>query len=111
MNPAENNCHLFAPETPSKEGDEDGDGDSTSPIIEEVTVIPYCTVMRFDKKCSPEKVSIKKHLQIDTLPTQKMEFIHHEQQKWVFWQMQKSRFLILEIKSHISKNSTIFNIL
>ena len=34
-----------------------------------------------------------------------MEFIHHEltcprpeQQKWVFWQMQKSRFLILEIK-------------
>ena len=42
MNPAENNCHLFAPETPSKEGDEDGDGDSTSPIIEEVTVIPYC---------------------------------------------------------------------
>lgn len=35
MNPAENNCHLFAPETPSKEGDEDGDGDSTPPIIEE----------------------------------------------------------------------------
>ena len=41
MNPAENNCHLFAVETPSKEGDESGDGDSTSsPIIEEVTVIP-----------------------------------------------------------------------
>ena len=42
MNPAENNCHLFAPETPSKEGDEDGNGDST-PIIEEVTVIPLCS--------------------------------------------------------------------
>ena len=42
MNPAENNCHLFAPETPIKVGDEDGDGDSTSPIIEEVTVIPHC---------------------------------------------------------------------
>ena len=41
MNPAENNCHLFAPETPIKVGDEDGDGDSTSPIIEEVTDIPY----------------------------------------------------------------------
>ena len=34
-----------------------------------------------------------------------------EQQKWVFWQMQKSRFLILEIKSHMLKNSTVFNIL
>ena len=42
MNPAENNCHLFAPETPSKENDEDEDGDGTPPIIEEVTVIPYC---------------------------------------------------------------------
>ena len=40
-----------------------------------------------------------------------MEFIHHEltsprpeQQKWGFWQMQKLRFLILEIKkSHFEK--------
>jgi hypothetical protein len=70
------------------------------------------------KKCSPEKVVIKTHLQIDTLPTQKLEFIYREltyprpeQQKWVFWQMQKLRFLILEIKSHMLKNSTVFNIL
>ena len=34
-----------------------------------------------------------------------------EQQKWGFWQMQKLRFLISEIKSHILKNSTVFNIL
>ena len=34
-----------------------------------------------------------------------------EQQKWVFWQMQKLRFLVLEIKSHMLKNSTVFNFL
>ena len=51
MNPAENNCHLFAPETPSKEGDEDGDGDSTPPIIEEVTVIPYCHNKSYSADC------------------------------------------------------------
>ena len=31
-----------------------------------------------NKKCSPEKVSIKKYLQIDTLHTQKLEFISLE---------------------------------
>ena len=34
-----------------------------------------------------------------------------EQQKWVFWQMQKLKFLVLEIKSHMLKNSTVFNFL
>jgi len=34
MSPAENNCHLFAPEEPSKEGDE-VDQDDTPPIEEE----------------------------------------------------------------------------
>ena len=44
-----------------------------------------------NKKCSPEKVSIIMYLQIDTLHTQKLEFIHLElacsrpgQQKWFF---------------------------
>jgi hypothetical protein len=51
-----------------------------------------------NKKCSPEKVSIICSLQIDTLPTQKLEFIHLElacprpkQQMCFFWQMQTLR--------------------
>jgi hypothetical protein len=70
------------------------------------------------KKCSPEKVSIKRHLQIDTLYTQNLEFIHHElacsrsdQEKKVFWQMQKLKLSISKIKSCMLKKSTIFNFL
>ena len=57
-------------------------------------------------------------LQIDALPTQKMEFIHHElacsrsdQAKVFFWQMQKLKILISEIKSHMLIKSTVFNFL
>ena len=54
---------------------------------------PLLRILGFteNKKCSPEKVSIIMYLQIDTLHTQKLEFIHLElacsrpgQQKWFF---------------------------
>ena len=58
-----------------------------------------------NKKCSPEKVSIFRKLQIDTLSTQNLELIYlelacsrTEHQKWVFWQMQKLRVPISKIK-------------
>ena len=73
------------------------------------------------KECSPEKVCIIWNLQIDTLPTQKLEFIclelislnFTEHQNWVFWQMQKLRvknfnFLLifyLKTLAYIAKGS------
>ena len=77
---------------------------------------PLLRIQRFieNKKCSPEKVSIIWYLQIDTLCKQKLKFIHlelprPEQQKWVFWQMQKLRVSISKMKSNMWKNSTFFN--
>ena len=68
-----------------------------------------------NKKCSPEKVSIIRHLQIDTSYTQNLEFIHHElacsrsdQAKVVFWQMQKLKHSISKIKRCMLK---VFNFL
>ena len=68
-----------------------------------------------NKKYSPEKVSIIWHIQIDTFPTQKLEFIHleltcprPEQQKFFFWQMQKLRISISNTKSYMFENSTVF---
>ena len=100
---------------------------------------PNYTVMRFDhfyftwgwtshcwkfkgviwnKKCSPEKVSINWHLQIDTFYTQNFEFFYHEltcsrpdQAKVVFWQMQKFKISNSKIKSHMLIKSTVLNFL
>ena len=67
------------------------------------------------KNVAQKKLAI---LQIDALPTQKMEFIHHElacsrsdQAKVVFWQMQKLKLSISKIKSCMLKKSTVFNFL
>ena len=70
------------------------------------------------KNVAQKKLALKGTFRLIPYQHKKMDFIHHEltssrpeQQKWGFWQMQKLRFLILEIKSHMLKNSTVFNIL
>jgi hypothetical protein len=64
-----------------------------------------------NKKCSPEKVSITMHLQINSLYTQNLEYIHHEltcsrsdQAKVAFWADAKIEdFNFKRNKSHVDK--------
>ena len=66
-----------------------------------------------NEKCSPGKVSFIKYLQIDTLHTQKLEFIHLElacpAKVFFFWRMLKMRVLMSK-KSPMLKNSSEFQL-
>ena len=65
-----------------------------------------------NKKCSPEKVSITKYLQIDTLHTQKLEFIHLElacpSKSRIFGKCKNIEGFNFKKKKHVKK-STFFN--